>query len=67
MNEYPLRHFLQSSTFRNMIALQMPQQASGIMRSKNKFIGNEKSLSHQESRSRPNLERYHLRPSIYEK
>ena len=56
MREYPLKHFLSPSTFRNMIALQMPQQATGIMRNKTKFnAGNRMDLCRLEIKSRPKL------------
>lgn len=66
MREYPLSHFISAQTFRNMIMLQMPS-AQGIMKSQQKFASNNaSSLALLESKSRPNLERYQLKPSIYE-
>lgn len=48
-----------------MIALQMPSQAAGILKNKQRFSVNT-SLGQLETMSRPNLYRYHLKPSIYE-
>ena len=53
-----------------MISLQMPDQAHGILRRQARIQNANEidtSLFILEVHSRPNLERYHLRPSIYEK
>ena len=70
IGEYPLKHFLQPSTLRKMILLQMPEQAAGIMKSKAKLERSaevDSSLDLLEIKSRPNMGRYRLRPNIYEK
>lgn len=38
MSQYPLNHFLQTTTFRKMIQLRMPDSAAGIQKSKERVI-----------------------------
>ena len=70
MSEYPLSHFLETTTFRKMIALRMPDSAARIHKNRDKVVksvadaGNVRLL---ESQSRPNLNKFGFKASIYEK
>ena len=70
MSEYPLSHFLESNTFRKMIALRMPESAEGIVKSKKKVVQSvvdSHNMGLMESQSRPDLGKYSYQASIYEK
>ena len=69
MSEYPLSHFLETTTFRKMIALRMPDSAAGIHKNRErvvKSVANVDNVGLLESKSRPNLDKYGYQASIYE-
>lgn len=70
MSEYPLNRFLETSTFRKMIALRMPDSAACIVKNRDKMVqsvADSSNVYQLESRSRPDLHKYSFKPSIYEK
>ena len=70
MSGYPLSHFLETTTFRKMIQISMPDSAANIHKSKDRVVrsvADSDNVRQLESKSRPNLEKYGFQPSIYEK
>ena len=70
MSQYPLSHFLMTSTFRKMIELRMPDQAQSIIKKTQRVIREAgpsgSNVQLLENKSRPNLDKYRHKPQMYE-
>ena len=55
MSEYPLSHFLMTSTFRKMIALRVSDSPSKIKKKMSQFEESKDGIRDLKSQSKPNL------------
>ena len=66
MSDYPLSHFLMTSTFRKMIALRVSDSPSKIKKKMSQFSEESKTMQSMQSQSKPNLEQYGYKGQLYE-